>query len=334
MKTDGWMAQPGGVPHGPLRACVEAAAAAPSVHNSQPWRFRLRGGTIDVLADPTRELRVLDPTHRELMMSVGAAVFNLRIAMLARGRTPVTHLLPEADDPTVAARVTVGPPTTPSGTALALAAAIPRRHSNRRPFSEIAVPPATLVDLGTAARAEQARLVVVDPTARDAVLDLVRLAERRQRHNPAYLGELSAWTHHATGRRDGVPADAFGPRDLLETVPVRDFGVPGSLKRRPPVSFEHAPTVAVLYTPGDTPYHWLRGGQALERTLLTATARGLASTIMTQPTEIPDLRALLREPGDPYVAQAVVRFGYGPPSAASPRRPLEDVLLPADGSHS
>jgi len=331
MITEGWTAGPDGVPRGALRACLEAATAAPSVHNTQPWRFRLSGCTIDVLADRARRLDVLDPQGRELFISLGAAVFNLRAAMLARGRIPVLRLLPNTAEPELAARITVGPTTRPPATAVMLADAIPRRHTNRQPFTEIPVPAEALADLSTAADAEQARLVVTDPTARDAVLDVVRIAEQRRRHDPAYWRELSEWTRPGAERRDGVPPEAFGPWDALETVPIRDFSVVRPARRRKPAPFERAPTIAVLYTREDTPHEWLRGGQALERVLLTATVRGLAATIMTQPVELPHLRTLLEDGSDGYAAQAVLRFGYGPPSAASARRPLDEVVVTLNG---
>lgn len=327
MSGDGWLAGTDGVPRGPLRACLEAAIAAPSVHNTQPWLFRLAGSTIDVLADRTRRLDVLDPHGRELFISLGAAVFNLRAAILAHGRIPVLRLLPDPADPDLVARVGIGPATRPPATAVMLAAAIPRRHTNRQPFTDIPVPDDALADLASAADAERARLVITDPAARDAVLDIVRIAEQRRRHDPAYWRELSEWTRPRPERRDGVPPEAFGPWDALETVPIRDFSVVRPARRRKPVPFERTPTIAVLHTRDDTPQSWLRGGQALERVLLTATVRGLASTIMTQAVEVPHLRALLEDASDGYAAQAVLRFGYGPLSAASARRPLEEALI-------
>jgi nitroreductase len=315
-----------GLPHGrPLRDCLEAAIAAPSVHNTQPWRFRIGGDTIDVFADRGRRLAVLDPDGRELLISVGAAILNLRVAILAHGRIPMLHLLPDRAEPDLAARVTLGPRIDPPATARMLAEAIPRRHTNRNPFKPIGVPADALADLCDAATTELGRLVIVDSGVRDAVLDVVRIAEHRRRHDPAYWREMSDWTRTEAGRGDGVPVEAFGPWDALETVPIRDFSVVRPARRRGPATFESAPTIAVLYTVTDNPYEWLRGGQALQRVLLTATVRGLASTLMTQPVEAPDLRRLLEDQATGYAAQAVLRFGYGPPSAPSPRRPLQEV---------
>ncbi|HEX7746412.1 MAG TPA: nitroreductase family protein, partial [Micromonosporaceae bacterium] len=301
-----------GEPGATLRACLEAAGAAPSVHNSQPWRFRLHGNTVEVLADRTRRLEVLDPTGRELMISVGAAVLNLRVAILAHGRLPVLRLLPEPGDQTVAARIALGPPVPPPDTARLLAQAIPRRHTNRRPFAETPVPPEILDDLARAAEAEGGTVTVAEPAERDAVLSLVRTAEHRRRGDPAYRTELEAWTREVPHRRDGVPPEAVGPWDALEVVPIRDFALVQPARHRRPGRFESEPTIAVLYTAGDAPREWLRAGLALERTLLTATVRGLASTLMTQPLEIPQLRALLADSAGGRIAQAILRFGYGP----------------------
>ncbi|MEQ4304693.1 nitroreductase [Plantactinospora sp. B6F1] len=270
---------------------------------------------------------MLDPRNRELLISLGAAVFNLRVAMLARGRVPVLRLLADAGEPDLAAQVTVGPSTRPPGTALMLAEAISRRHTNRQPMRDLPVPAEALTDLSAAAEAERARVVVTDALARDAVLDVVRIAEKRRRHDLAYRRELGEWTGFRPRHRDGVPPEAFGPRDALETMPIRDFGVVRSARRRGPARFAQVPTIAVLYTRSDNPDEWLRCGQALERVLLTSTVRGLASTIMTQPVEVPDLRVLLEDSADGYHAQAVLRFGYGPPGAASARRPLTEVLV-------
>jgi hypothetical protein len=324
---NGWSVEPDGRPGPMWELCLQAATAAPSVHNTQPWRFRLRDRMVEVYADPGRRLAVLDPQGRELAISVGAAVLNLRVAMLAQARTPLLRLLPDPAEPNLAARVRLGPAVAPPDTAVMLSRAIPHRHTNRRPFAATAVPPEVLDDLAAAARVEGGELVVADPPVRDAVLGVVRSAENYRRADPAYRAELAEWTVEVPHRRDGVPPEAFGPWDALEVVPIRDFGLIQPVRRRSRVPFEDEPTIAVLYSAGDTPWEWLRAGQSLERVLLTATVRGVATTLMTQPLEIPELRALLADSAGGLVAQAIVRFGYGPPSPPSPRRSLSDVLV-------
>lgn len=330
MRTTAWSIAADGTPGPDLYACLKAAIAAPSVHNTQPWRFQAYDGVIEVYADRSRRLWVLDPTGRELMISVGAAVFNLRVEMLVHGRLPLLYVLPDPTRPDLAARITVGPAAEVPVTARHLARVIPQRRTNRRPFTANPVPPEVLDDLVAAARTEGCDLVLIDGADRDALLDVARAAERRRRNDPAYWAELDAWTRDPAHRWDGVPPETFGPWDALETVPIRDFGLTRPVARRPVAPFEEAPTLVMLYSRGDSPADWVRVGEALERTLLTATVHGLATTLMTQPLEIPELRARFTDVDSGRVAQAVIRLGYGPLSPPSPRRPVADFLVTAD----
>lgn len=311
-------------------AHVRAAIAAPSIHNSQPWRFRLVGEAIEVLADWDRRLDVIDPTGRELLLSIGAAVFNLRLSIRQHGRLPVVKLLPEPAEPDLIARVTPGRPATTNASLDALAAAIPHRHTNRGPFARVAIPATVLEALTAAARTEGATIQVANAVSRNAILGLVRAANQRLRAQGVYRGELTEWTRPTRTRRDGVPAQAFGPWDAMETLPLRDFGLMMPQTRRRSEHFEPYPTIAVLSTDGDTAHHWLGAGQALQHVLLVATVYGLCATPMSQPLEIPELRELISEPGSGRWAQLILRLGYGQPTTPSPRRPLADVLEPPD----
>lgn len=315
-----------------LSACLRAAAAAPSVHNTQPWSFRVNGrspvgATIEVCVDRSRQLGVLDPDGREMFVSVGAALFNLRVALAAAGYGTTVYRTPE-NDLDIAARVAVGAAEEPSGAALALHAAIPRRHTNRRPFARRRIPFGTMEELRGAATAERASLLDVGPDLRSGVLGLTRTAEKRMRSDPDYLRELAAWTNPSSvGRADGLPRHVLGPRDKHASLPLRDLGIGLGLPAAT-AEFEPDPTLVVLYTPDDTVSDWVRAGEALQRIWLTATVRGLALTPMSQVTEIAALRALLADSNTRYVAQTVLRIGYPlTPALPTPRRPLPDLLI-------
>lgn len=313
------------VPTSPLSAkavadCIGAATRAPSIHNTQPWRFQVGRRDIEVSVDRDRQLAALDPTGRQMFMSVGAAVFNLRLALLTHGRVPVQRLLPDPTRPDLVARIQTCPTTVPTATAVALAAEVDRRRTNRLPFRPTAVPRSVLDDLIGAAAAEGARLTPAEPVVRDAILALTRTADERLRKQAAYRDELAAWTGGGGLRRDGVPAYASGPRDVAQRLPLRQFG-----RCHGPAAFER-PTLVVLLTCGDTPYHWVRAGQALQRVLLTATARGLAASPVNQALELPDLRRLVTDQEAGHYAQAILRLGYGEPVRPTPRREVHDVL--------
>ena len=310
-----------------LRKCLVAASAAPSIHNTQPWLFRPRGDVVDVLVDRRRQLATIDPDGREMLVSVGAAVFNLRVAVRACGRENRVWFMPDLNEPDLAARVMLERAVAPPAGAVALAGAIPRRHTNRRPFADRPVPYGTMEELAAAAELEHALLMTVDPALRDGVLSLTRTADNRMRSEPSYRTELAAWTTPGgVGRRDGVPRQAFAPRDTDGALPLRDFAF-GHGAPRATVAFEPEPTLILLYTTGDTPTDWLHAGAAMQRVLLTATQRGLAATPLSQLLEVPKLRALLADSVSHQVIQTVLRIGYPTtPAPPTPRRPLSDIV--------
>jgi hypothetical protein len=317
-----------GRPDRQLRECLIAATAAPSVHNTQPWLFRPRGQIVDVLVDRHRQLRTLDPDGREMFVSVGAALLNLRLAIRAHGHQTQVHLTPDRDHPDLVARVSIDDPAAPPANVLALYEAIARRHTNRRPFADRPVPYGTMEELAGAATAEGAAMLTVDPELRDGVLSLTRTAETRMRTDQRYRAELTAWTTPGgVGRRDGVPRQAFGPRDTDGALPLRDFAL-GQGAPTATVAFEPDPTLILLFTDRDTTVDWLRAGAALQRLLLTATLSGLAATPLSQLLEVPKLRALLTDSVTGQVAQTVLRIGYPTtPALATPRRPIEEVVV-------
>jgi hypothetical protein len=306
--------------------CILAATAAPSLHNSQPWRFRIDGPAVEVYADARRRLEVVDPAGRELMISLGAAVCTLGLAIRQAGyRCDVTPF-PRPDEPDLVARVVAGRPAPVSAATEALATAIPHRHTNRWPFAHTPVPPAVLRLLVDAARREGAVLTIAGPAGRERIMTMAMEADGLLRDRPGYRAELDRWTGYGR-RNDGVPQWAVGPWDALESVPVRDFGDLSTLTR-PVEKFEPYPTILILATDGDRQPDWLRAGQALQRVLLTATWQNLATTPISQPVEVPAVRRMLTDPATGLDAQMVLRVGYGRTAGRSPRRPVSEVLLP------
>jgi hypothetical protein len=320
----------GSTPNPAMRAWIWAATAAPSIHNSQPWLFEPDGDRIHVFLDRRRQLPALDGSGRAMHLSVGAAVFNLRVAMLDSGWFPRVRLMPDPNRPDLAATVTVGEPAPEIPGARLLAGAIPYRRSSRRPFVPGAMPADAVAALITAPAAEGGTLLLPGDSLRHEILHLVRVADLIQAEDARYRTELAAWTARRPHRADGVPKAAFGPKPNSTVLPLRDFGLVHGHHRKT-AWFEPNPTLAVLYTRGDEPVDWLRAGMALQRTLLTATVKGLATSLMTQPIEVPAIRERLARPPfaawyEPHAPQAVLRLGYAGRSPATPRRPVAEVL--------
>jgi nitroreductase len=309
-----------------FRLAVGAAIRAPSLHNSQPWRFRLAADEIEVLGDPARTPPVADPTAWALRLACGAATYNLQLAFAAGGQPLSLQWRPDPHQRSLMATLRPEAPRPPTPRQERLFRAIPERHSNRRPFRAEPVPPAARVAMIEAATAEGAWLeLVVGRIPVAAVSEIAHAANRVLLRNAAYAAELASWSGRDVGAVDGVPAGAGGftaePRELL---PQRSFG---DLVRTAGEDFQDEPLIAVLGTSGNSPIDQLRAGYALQRVLLTITDQGLASSMLSQPIEVAaaqeQLRIALGRHGTP---QMVLRIGYGDPASATSRRPVSEVI--------
>ncbi|MFF3323978.1 Acg family FMN-binding oxidoreductase [Streptomyces sp. NPDC002889] len=316
-----------------VRAVVEDATAAPSMHNAQPWKFRfLRdSGALHLRGDPTCTMPKADPTNRALHLGCGAALFNLRVAAAHAGWEPVTTLLPDPADPWLLASVDLSGPLFADDDLALLHPAVRRRHTSRFPFTDEEIPEAVMGGLSGAALLEGARLTFPDAWHLKAVLDLVHDAEGREALDPDVRGETARWTQTGSDEgaslREGIPAEAFGPRQRDVTAPVRDFAGRRTLPGRETATFEKWPRLALLGTTTDRPVDWLRAGEAMERVLLQATQDGLVASLTSQALEWPELRWAVRDPSSAVGhVHMVIRLGYGPVGPSTPRRPVDDVL--------
>ncbi|GEK01182.1 nitroreductase [Streptomyces sp. 1-11] len=316
-----------------VAALVADAAAAPSLHNAQPWAFRyLRDtGVLRLYADLERALPRTDPDNRGLHVGCGAALFNLRVAAAAAGLAPLVRLLPEPACPEFLAELRLCGTGAPDGELARLSPAVHRRHSSRFPFREETLPTTVRETLRDAALAEGAQLLFPGEWHVQSILELASDAEGREAQAPDVREETAHWAHTGpsggAGAVDGITAEAFGPRQRRSSVPVRDFAVGRPLPGRGWALFERRPNIALLGTAHDRPADWLTAGQALERVLLRATVDGLVASVTSQPLEWPEIRWAVRDPLSAMGhVQMVIRLGHGPEGPASPRRPVAELL--------
>jgi hypothetical protein len=310
-----------------LRRAAAAGIRAPSMHNTQPWLFRLRDGAIEVLADPTRQLMVADRAGWAIRLAAGAAVYNARLALTVAGNPPEVELSPERGEPDLIARLTPGQQRPATYAEVDLHAAIAHRHSNRAPFWPDPVPAEARLRLIEAARAEGAWLdLLVGVTALSGFAELAQSADRVLRRDVRYQSELAAWTHTDVAP-EGVPVTAGAPaREPQDLLPQRSYS---DRRRAPGRDYEPEPLVGILGAPGDRPIDQIVAGQALQRILLTATDAGLAASMLSQPIEVPAARDQLRRSlGRAGIPQLALRLGYGRPGRPTPRRDIAEVLLP------
>ncbi|WP_433258135.1 Acg family FMN-binding oxidoreductase [Streptosporangium sp. CA-135522] len=315
-----------------IRAAVQAAVWAPSVHNTQPWSFAVDGEELALRADSDRKLRLSDAMGREMLISCGAALMNIRLTLRALGWEPQVRVLPDPDRPALLATVRMGEAVTADEHTRMLHAEIERRRTHRAGFTELPVPDRLVEALVSQAGAEGVRLTPVRSEAAVRVLAaLTCAAQDVQAQDRLFTLEMISWAQPPdSSRKEGVPARGY-PREPRPTHPhfaQRDYahGHPwGSDTDQ--FNATSTGTVAVLTTSADTREDWITAGQALQRVLLHASAYDVHAAFHTQALETFHLREFLRQEllsGEH--PQTIMRLGYTSDDSEGVRRPVTDVL--------
>jgi hypothetical protein len=302
-----------------LVSAAEAAGAAPSIHNTQPWHWRIHDGVADLFADPRRHLLASDPDRRLLTLSCGMALHHACVALAAEGMSADVDRIPDERDVDHLARVSITGSIPVTAAAMRLAQTAEIRHTDRRPLLDVPVPPVALTALHSAIAGSPVGLDVLD---RDQMIELAAATDRAQSnqiHDDEVRAELQAWTTGPHPDGTGIPDSAIPQQPLQTTVPSRAFGHAGTL----PTASTHdsAASYAVLYGSNDDPRAWLEAGEAFSALWLAATELLVAVLPLSAAIETPAqrfaLRRILGGVGYPYLA---MRLGIADPDQASPPR--------------
>ncbi|TSC72195.1 MAG: hypothetical protein G01um101438_698 [Parcubacteria group bacterium Gr01-1014_38] len=316
-----------------LRFLLRYAVLAPSAHNTQPWVFRVEGNHLTIFPEFSRALSVSDPTHRELYVSLGCALANLRIAAEHFGFRVAEEDFSGGSGLPVARFSFVSGGTEPPGND-ALFAAITRRHTNRAPYEQRPVPVDTLQRLRGQVSDPEVRLDLV--TQKEQILQLAELTAQATLETLGradFRAELSRWVrNNFTKQPDGMPGFAVGVSDapsLLARVMVRLPPMAKAEAKKAQLRIVGSPLVAIFSAKEDAPRGWVKVGVALERVWLAAVAHGLRAAPYAGPFEAgvlhEQVERLLGITG--LRAQTLLRIGYGPDDPhPTPRRSAEDVL--------
>jgi len=312
-----------------LRDLVRYAALAANSHNTQPWRFNIGNGYIDLLPDRTRRTPVVDPDDHHLHVSLGCAAENLAIAAAATGRPGEMIAAPEGGGLRYAY---TGGATRPDP----LLAAIPRRQSTRAEYDGQPIDTAVLAALEAAGREPGVALVLITDRHRiGRARDLVVAGNTAQMGDPDYMRELVRWVRFnprsamATG--DGLFAAASGNPSLPTLLGRLAFDRlldPAAENDKYARQMASVAGLAVFIAETPDPPHWQAVGRACQRFALTATSLGLKASFMNQPVEVAALRADLATlvGGGGRRPDLMMRFGNGPDLPFSPRRPITEIL--------
>lgn len=311
---------------------IGAGTRAPSVHNTQPWSVRVDDERhLTVRADPSRQLRHCDPQGREMLISCGAFLMNLRVAAAHEGLDAYVQLAPDRRDPCLAARVTLNPLAAPGFFDATLYAAIMTRRTARGGTMTRPLDRADKELLRRAVDLEHAGVVFLDArdAARGRLVSTMRRAEAFAVRDRGPLAEERSWLGVSRESRDGVPFAAMG---RWFDGPVADPHAVLRDESDGARTFEGDVTSAIITTLGDGPCNWLVAGQALERMLLVAVTRGVQASFATRVLENPETRSEIEEAFHlASRAQMLLRFRYGTGAPFTPRRDVDDVTAGARG---
>ena len=313
------------------RELVRTACLAPSVNNTQPWYFRLpTDDCVELYADRDRQLRGIDPSGRDLVLSCGAALHHLVTAAGSFGLSATMETPSRAADPDLLAVVRLGEGEISDEGADVLAA-LENRKTDRRGAGAWPVPTGRVQQLADDASAWGAEVVVLTDAAVTArAEELIEAARQAQLHDPVAAAEQDAWVDRSGA--EGVPIGIADPSDHLE-----EHRPPSRYAPRATAREEHEPhedvLVAVCTVDDDVPA-WLRAGQTMSALWLGATMAGLGMTPASQVVEVESTRRLLQDDVLQGLLrpQVVLRVGWpaavpgNPATGHTPRRSLEDVI--------
>jgi hypothetical protein len=312
-----------------LKSAAEAALHAPSILNTQPWRWRVTGDALQLSTDPDRQLPVIDPDHRLTTISCGIALHHARVALQAEGYAGDIERLPDPSRPELLARITVRGPRRPTTSELRDYDSILVRHTDRRLFADVPVPAEALNDLSQAAAAQGGHLYILRTDDTPVLAAAVSRAQEIEIEDPAYRDELAAWTNRDPASHDGVSPDTATP-PAPRTVPVREFALDGGAQLPAGEGTDRQARFAVLAGDEDNPLSWLRAGEALSAAMLAAVHDGLSVSPMSDVTEVGGTREVVRGMlsgiGYPFL---VLRVGVAEPSVgvpSTPRRTAADAI--------
>ncbi|OBF93828.1 NAD(P)H nitroreductase [Mycobacterium sp. 852002-51163_SCH5372311] len=313
-----------------IATAVELACHAPSLHNSQPWKWVASGSSVNLFVDPLRMVTATDKSGREAIISCGAALDHFRVALAAVGWDVNVEQFPNPNNRDHLASMDFTSIDYVAPARSDRAAAILRRRTSRLPFRAPKHWAAFEPVLRSSFDNDLVLLDVLHDDARPRLAEAARLTEALRRYDDAYDHELRWWTARSTAS-EGIPQSALPSESDARRVDVNRRFPTDPYERSSAGTYDQA-QIVVLSTTSDTRIDALNCGEALSSILLECTMAGLATCPVTHVTELESSREIISDltSDGAAVPQVLLRIGIEPEGELtpppSPRRPLDEVL--------
>ncbi len=290
-----------------LKFLLNYAILAPSLHNTQPWKFTVRGSEVRVLVDRNRQLRVADPDARELYISVGCALENILTAATYFGLSTALTYFPDPKDEIGVATIIFED----VGSKASLADqerfhAIPLRHTNRQTYANKPLNERDVQHLQACLNEKNVTLTVTDdPVTKQEIDSLVISADITQFADPDYRDELNNW----------ISQGEFGYRWLIARMGQLAATYIDSHHKPTKANADivlNAPLLGLLSTSSNDRLAQIQTGQVFERIALNATTLNIGLQPLSQILQVSDLKPAVSKlfPGAAAAPQMAFRLGY------------------------
>jgi hypothetical protein len=315
-----------------LKFLLRYAVLAPSGPNTQPWKLSIKDNEVSLIADFTRSLPSLDPSNRTMYLSHGCLLANTLIAAEHFGFGYDLKCQPDGPSGDRSASIKfdkkASEPRFPD-----LFQEITQRHTNRKPFESRAIEAEKLEELKSRIDRQGFRLdIITDYEGKNTMADILARSQKIQLGNKEMRKELANWIRPNTSdARDGLPGYSFGYSDFESYLGKFIFGtfdMSSSRARVETANIIASPAVAVLSTDNDDKLTWIKAGMLFETLFLKATSLNVMFDLFSQPVAIPDLRQEMSQMLNAKYPQLLIRMGYAQPSRHTPRRLVDEVLIP------
>jgi hypothetical protein len=313
-----------------IKNAVQLACRAPSLHNSQPWRWVARDGTVQLHLDKDRVLYSTDRSGREALISCGIALDHFRVAMAAAGWTANVDRFPNPNNSLHLASIDFSPMELVTDGYRRRADAVLLRRTDRLPFAEPPDWDSVELQLRGAVVTDAVRLDIIADELRPELAEASQLTESLRLYDSSYHAELSWWTGPFE-MREGIPHSSLVSAPESDRVDIgRNFPITRNTDRRLGFGHDHS-KILVLSTCDNERDSVLRCGETLSALLLEAAMAGLATCTLTHITELRASRNIVASLiGQTTTPQVLIRVGRIPHiedvPPPTPRRPIDDVF--------